>query len=212
MEIVAVDADNPDPLLLRRAADLVLRGEVVVCPTDTGYALSASALDRAAIDRVFELKGRKRGNPIHVAIASIRQAEKYARLNPLAEHLARIFLPGALTMVLPRREIVPPELVAGGDTIGIRIPACKVILALAGLIGLPLTATSANISGQPATYSIEEVAAQLGQADLLALDRGPIAPREVSTIVDLTTRPPRLLRQGRIPWEVIQKALKEIKE
>ena len=205
-----IDPINPDEKALERAARLIAKGEVIVCPTDTGYAFTANALDPRAVAKVFHLKGRVFSNPIHVAVSSLAEAEKYAHVTESARFLASRYLPGALTIVLKKTEVVPPMLVAGLDTVGIRIPDNKVVLRLAEMTGLPLTATSANISGKPGAYSIGEVAAQFG--DLLAqvamvLDQGPLKSRELSTIVDLSVSPPQLIRQGRISWLEIREAL-----
>ncbi|MFC1914449.1 L-threonylcarbamoyladenylate synthase [Chloroflexota bacterium] len=211
-EIATIDSGKPDSRLLRRAAGLIAAGEVLVCPTDTGYAFAANALDEGAIARVFRLKGRSFTNPVHVAVRSIEDAERYAEIDETARHIAEHFLPGALTMVLPRKEIVPDMLVAGLKTVGIRIPDNRVILNLAGMTRLPLTTTSANISGRPTPYTVREIIQQIGDniSDIsLILDQGTICPAEVSTIVDLTVSPPRLLRQGRIIWEEIQKVLQK---
>ncbi len=213
--IEMISADKPDLGILKQAAELIRQGRVLVCPTDTGYAFSVNALDRIAVAEVFDLKGRAYSNPIHVAVSSIVAAGKYARLNKIAEYLASYFLPGALTMVLPRKKIIPDLLVAGRDTIGIRIPDNKVILTLASITNLPLTATSANISGTPTPYRAEEVIEQLGKAIdsvALVLDQGTLHPPELSTIIDLTVAPPQLLRQGLIKWEDILKALKLLQE
>jgi L-threonylcarbamoyladenylate synthase len=209
-KIEKVDAASPDVKVLERAAKLINRGEVVICPTDTGYAFSADALNARAVARVFQLKGRAYSNPIHIAVNSILEAGKYAYLPDIARYLATRYLPGALTLVLKKREIVPAILVAGLDTIGIRVPDNQVILRLAEMTGRPLTATSANISGRPGTYSIEEVTAQFGASlapVAMVLDQGPLKARELSTIVDLTTSPPQLIRQGRISWLEIREAL-----
>ena len=211
VKVETVDTNNPDPKLLQYAAELISAGEVIVCPTDTGYAFSANALDEKAVAKVFKLKGRSYSNPIHIAVSSIQEAGSYAHLNKSARHLARIFLPGALTLVLPRKEIIPAMLVAGLNTVGIRIPNNKVILDLAAMTRLPLTTTSANISGQPTPYTAEEVVEQLGEASesiALILDQGPLATRELSTIVDLTVSPPQLIRQGLVSWLEIREVLK----
>ena len=208
--IEKVDPVNPDAKLLGRAARLIARGEVLVCPTDTGYAFSANALDTRAVAQVFHLKGRAYSNPIHIAVSSIAEVEKYAYVTESARYLAGRYLPGALTLVLKKKETVPSMLVAGLDTIGIRIPDNKIILRLAEMTGHPLTTTSANISGKPGTYSIEEVTAQLGESIppvAMILDQGPLKTRELSTIVDLTVSPPQLIRQGRISWLEIREAL-----
>jgi L-threonylcarbamoyladenylate synthase len=209
-KIVKIDPVNPDARLLERAARLISRGEVLVCPTDTGYALSADALDPRAVTKVFHLKGRAFSNPVHVAVSSIDEVEKYAHLTEAARYLAGRYLPGALTLVLKKKESVPAILVAGLDTVGIRVPDNKIILKLAEITGRPLTATSANISGRPGTYSIEEVVAQLGEnlaLVALVLDQGPLKTRELSTIVDLSVSPPQLIRQGRISWLEIRETL-----
>jgi L-threonylcarbamoyladenylate synthase len=205
-----IDPLSPDVKVIDRAARLIRRGEVIVCPTDTGYAFSADALDPRAVAKVFHLKGRAYSNPIHIAVNSIAEAEKYAHLTDIARYLASRYLPGALTLVLKKREIVPAMLVAGMDTVGIRIPDNKVILLLAEMAGRPLTATSANISGRPGTYSIDEVMAQLGDnlaPVAMVLDQGSLPSRELSTIVDLSVSPPQLIRQGRLSWLEVHEAL-----
>jgi L-threonylcarbamoyladenylate synthase len=209
-KIEKIDAINPDAKVLERAARLIERGEVIVCPTDTGYALSADALDARAVAKVFHLKSRAYSNPIHIAVNSIAGAEKYAHLTDAARYLASRYLPGALTLVLKKKEIVPAMLVANLDTVGIRVPDNKIILLLSEMTGRPLTATSANISGRPGTYSIEEVTAQLGDSlaqVAIVLDQGALRSRELSTIVDLTVSPPQLIRQGRISWLEIHETL-----
>ena len=213
VEIVLVNANKPSSRILKRAARLIAKGKVIVCPTDTGYALVANALDAKAVVKVFNLKGRAYSNPIHVAVNSMEAAGKYAHWNKVAEHLACNFLPGALTLVLPKKEIIPPLLVAGRDTIGIRIPDNKVILDLTAMTNLPLTATSANLSGQPTPYSVPEAIEQLGEAVenvALILDQGPLSARGLSTIVDLTVSPAQLIRQGRVSWLELRQALQSL--
>lgn len=209
--IEKIDAVNPDKGILEHAARLINKGEVVVCPTDTGYAFAANALDTRAIAKVFHLKGRSYSNPIHIAVSNIQEAEKYAHIDETARFLADRYLPGALTLVLTRKETVPSMLVAGLDTIGIRIPDNPAILRLAEMTGRPLTTTSANVSGRQGAYTVEEVEAQLGEniRDVpLILDQGPIKTRELSTIVDLTVSPPQLIRQGRVSWLELRDVLK----
>jgi len=210
-KIDKIDATNPDEDILEQAGRLINKGEVVVCPTDTGYAFAANALDTRAVAKVFHLKGRSYSNPIHVAVSSIEEAGKYAEIDATARFLADHYLPGALTLVLPKKEIIPSMLVAGLDTIGIRIPDNPVILRLVEMTGHPLTTTSANVSGKPGAYTVEEVEAQLGEnvRDVaLILDQGPLKVRELSTIIDLTNSPPQLIRQGRISWLELREVLK----
>lgn len=213
--IERIDAFNPDEEILGQAARFIKKGEVVVCPTDTGYAFAANALDTRAVAGVYHLKGRSFSNPIHIAVSSIEEAEKYADLDEVARFLAGRYLPGALTLVLPRKDIIPPMLVAGLNTVGIRIPDSRVMLRLVELTGCPLTATSANVSGRPGTYTVEEVEAQLGEdmsGVAVVLDQGPIKVRELSTIIDLTQSPPQLVRQGRISWLELRDVLKRFRK
>ena len=213
VEIEQIKAGKPSVRVLRKAARLIRKGAVIVCPTDSGYALAANALDTRAIVKVFYLKGRDYSNPIHVSVSSLEMAERYAHMSPEAEHLAHSFLPGALTMVLPKKEIVPSLLVAGKDTIGIRIPDNRTILDLASMTDLPITATSANASGQPTPYSVPEVLKLLGEAAeqvSLILDQGVIPSHGLSTIVDLTVSPPQLLRQGLVSWLEIRQVLQSV--
>jgi L-threonylcarbamoyladenylate synthase len=213
--IEKVDAATPDKKVIEHAAKLIIKGEVVVCPTDTGYAFAANALDARAVAKVFGLKGRSYNNPIHMATCSIEEAEKYAHVDKIARHLAARFLPGALTMVLPKKEIIPSMLVAGMNTIGIRIPNDRVILELLAKAGRPLTTTSANISGKPTPYSVEEILANMGdgiKGVAMILDRGPISKRELSTIVDLTASPPQLIRQGLVSWLEVREIINRFQD
>lgn len=215
VKIEVINPKRPSLRILRRAAKLISQGKVIVCPTDTGYALTTNALDPKAIVRVFNIKGRAYSNPIHIAVGSLEAAQKYAYFNQAAEYLARNFLPGALTLVLPKKEVIPSLLVAGRDTVGIRIPDNKIILTLATMTDLPLTATSANISGKPTPYSAQEVVEQLGEAVeevALILDQGQLPVRELSTIVDLSVSPPQLLRQGRVSWLELRQILQSLSD
>jgi L-threonylcarbamoyladenylate synthase len=214
-KIVKIDAANPEPKILEQAAKLILKGEVIVCPTDTGYAFGANALDVQAVARVFQLKGRVYSNPIHIAVRTIEDAENYAYVNEAAKYLAGRYLPGALTLVLKKKETIPMMLVAGLNTVGIRIPDNTTILKLVEMTGKPITTTSANISGKPGTYAVEEVTAQFGDSIeqvAMILDQGPIKIREVSTIIDMDTCPPQLIRQGKISWLEIRESLKRFEK
>ena len=213
IKIEKIDAASPDLNVLEQARKLIIKSGVIVCPTDTGYAFSANALDTRAIAQVFRLKGRSFTNPIHMAVSSIEDAETYVQVNEAARHLAKRFLPGALTLVLKRRENVPPLLVAGLNTVGIRVPDNRVIMNLVAKCERPLTTTSANISGQPTPYAVEEILEQMKENTKgisLILDQGPIIKRELSTIVDLTANPPQLIRQGRVSWLEIREVLNRL--
>ena len=183
---------------------------MLVLPTDTCYIFAANALDPVAVERVFAIKKRPLGQPIHMAVRDMDMAEKYVELNEAARLLAAMFLPGPLTLVLPKKEIVPDALVRGGQTLGIRVPDNRVLLEVVGAADLPVTATSANVSGLPTTYTVAEVLEQLGdQWDrlALALDQGPLLEVATSTIIDLSSSEPRILREGPISEAALVQAM-----
>lgn len=194
----------------RRAVEVLRAGGVVVYPSDTTYALGVDALNESAVERLFQLKGRARGKPVHLTIASIDHAGRYAVLGDDARRLMDAFLPGPLTVVAPRTPVVPDVLVAGLPSVGIRIPDHDVCLEMVQAVGTAVTATSANLSGAPAAYSVEDLVEQLGEAtegvDLI-LDHGALPEVAPSTVVDVSGSPPRVLRDGPISREELRRIL-----
>jgi len=210
--IYKVDPNNPEIEIIKKATNLIKSGHLVICPTDTAYMLSANALDKKAVRKIFAFKRRSLSNPIHVVVTSIKEAESYVFINENAKKIARRFLPGPLTLILPKRKIVPDILTANLQTLGIRIPENKICVKLAAQCGLPLSATSVNINKEKATYSVEEMKAQFGkQLDEipLILDAGKLLNIPVSTIVDLTGKKPRILREGPISGKDIMDLIVE---
>lgn len=198
---VFADPSDPDESILDVAAALLHKGRIIVYPTDTTYVFGANALDTCVITRLFQLKGRPTDKPCHVVVASLEMAERFVVLNQAARTLAQKFLPGPLTLVLPKRETVPDVLVGGLATLGIRIPDNKICLMLAQRAAIPITNTTANVSGGENPYTIDEVVKQFGpqmdQIDLV-IDQGPLLQKLPSTIIDLTMTPPLILREGPI--------------
>ena len=205
-----VDSQRPDESIISEAAELLRKGKVVVYPTDTIYALGVNALAHEAIERLFAIKERELNKPVHVVVDSLEMAEKYVVLNDAARQLAARFLPGPLTLILPKREVVPDILVGGQQTLGIRIPDNNVCLMLARSAGIPFTTTGANIAGGANPYTIDEAVNQLGphidQVDLL-IDQGPLAKRPPSTLIDLTGSTPKILRDGPISADEILRTI-----
>jgi len=132
---------------LRRAIEAATDGDLVVYPTETVYGLGGDALDPAAVERVFELKGRERSNPLSLGVPSVDAALRYTNPTEFAVAFARAFLPGPVTVIVERGDAVPDALTAGRDRVGIRVPDHAVARELLGETG-PLTATSANVSGR----------------------------------------------------------------
>lgn len=184
---------------VKRAVELLKAGEVVALPTETVYGLAANAFDAEAVSRIFEIKGRPAHNPIIVHVASAEMANRcVTEWPPMAEKLAKAFWPGALTVVLPRAEEIPDIVTAGGETVGIRWPSHPFIQEVIRACDFPLAAPSANLSNQISPTNAEHVAKQLGGKIPLIVDGGQSQVGIESTVVDLTVKPPRLLRPGMI--------------
>ena len=176
---------------------MLRRGGLVAFPTETVYGLGANALDAEAVRHIFAAKGRPATNPVIVHVAEIaRVREVVADWPPLAERLAGRFWPGPLTLVLPRHPALPALVTAGGPTVAVRVPLHPVALALLRAAVVPVAAPSANRSTRLSPTRAEHVLAGLaGRIDLL-LDGGPASGGLESTVLDVTTVPPRLLRRG----------------
>ena len=187
---------------LRRAVDLLRAGEVVALPTETVYGLAANALDEKAVAKIFEIKGRPAHNPIIVHVAGNEMAKSCVKIFPaLAEKLSKSFWPGPLTLVLPRAEIIPDNITAGGATLGVRWPSHPFIQAVIRECGFPLAAPSANLSNQISPTNAEHVRAQLGDKISLIINGGQSQVGIESTVLDLTVSPPKILRPGMIHAE-----------
>ena len=174
------DSDRTDEL--RAAATAVDRGELVVYPTETVYGLGADALDAAAVERVFDLKGRDRSNPLSLGVASVDDALRYTRPTERAVAFARAFLPGPVTVVVERGDRVPDALTAGRDRVGIRVPDHDLARALMAETG-PLTATSANVSGTGSVTGPGGLGERVREGVAAVIDGGE-TPGTESTVVD----------------------------
>ena len=189
---------------VRRATELLRAGEVVALPTETVYGLAANALDARAVAKIFAAKGRPAHNPVIVHVASLALARRCARAwPPLADRLAAKFWPGPLTLVLPRAREIPDNVAAGGDTVGVRWPAHPFIQAVIRACDFPLAAPSANVSNQVSPTNAEHVRDSLGDRIRLIVDGGQAQVGIESTVLDVSTRPLRILRPGMIHLETL---------
>jgi L-threonylcarbamoyladenylate synthase len=206
--VISIQGADQLAQTVEEAAAVLRSGGVVLYPTDTTYALAANALDEKTVDRVFQLKGRDYSKPIHVIVRDVEQAALYVVAGEMARLIANQFLPGALTLVLPQRENsgIPPLLVSGATTLGIRVPDHPVCNALSNALPFPVTTTSANRSGLPNTYAVEAVRQQLG-ADFekidLTLDVGELDSDSVSTVIAIEGESVKLIREGAILFSVL---------
>ena len=182
---------------IREAAEIIKNGGLVAFPTETVYGIGADAFNEEAVSRVYEAKGRPSDNPMIVHIARASDLGLLAsEIIPDVVKLADAFWPGPLTMVLPKREEVPFRVTGGLDTVGVRLPDSEIALALIRFAGTPVAAPSANISGRPSPTNAEHVIEDLnGKVDMILT--GPECRIGIeSTVVDMTTEPPRILRPG----------------
>src|SRR3989449_4209615 len=205
-EIVKISSERPEPSLIRYAADQIRAGEVLGMPTDTFYGLAADPFNLRAVERVYEIKSRSRHKPLSLLIESVDQAEQLAR--PLPEefyNLARRFWPGPLTIIVRAASRLPLKVTANTGNVALRVPNAKIPLAVVKAAGIPITATSANLSGASECTTAQQVRDQLQDRISIIVDGGT-SPREVaSTIVDLTDDDARwrVMREGAIPSQEI---------
>ena len=197
-----VTTDDP---AIRQAAELIRRGGLVAFPTETVYGLGANALDREAVLRIFEAKQRPAWDPIIVHACSIEMAQTLVSAWPeAAQMLSACFMPGPLTLLLPKRDIIPDACTAGRRKVGIRIPAHPVALALIEAAGVPIAAPSANRFGGASPTTASHVESDLdGRIDAI-LDAGPSEIGVESTVIDITAQPPIIYRPGGISREQIE--------
>jgi L-threonylcarbamoyladenylate synthase len=202
--ILTVDPLKPDPAPISEAAALIREGQLVAFPTETVYGLGANALDAEAVARIFEAKGRPSTDPVIVHIHSAEQLSDVTSAIPdLARVLMDAFWPGPLTLVLPRGPRIPPNVSAGLPTVGVRMPAHPIALALIAASRMPIAAPSANLFAHSSPTTAQHVLDDLGGRIALILDGGPTHVGVESTIVDLSGDRPRLLRPGGVPLNAL---------
>ena len=190
------------------AAAILRAGGLVGIPTETVYGLGANGLDGGAVRRIFEAKGRPQDNPLILHLTGAQWLPRYCREIPsMAYVLARKFWPGPLTMILKRGELVPDETTAGLDTVAVRCPNHPVTLAIIREAGVPIAAPSANVSGRPSCTTAQAVMEDMEGKIEGVVDGGPCVVGVESTILDLTCRPPRLLRPGGLPVEELERLI-----
>jgi L-threonylcarbamoyladenylate synthase len=205
-EILKINQETPEASLVKYAAEQIRAGQVLGMPTDTFYGLAADPFNLRAVDRVYEIKSRLRHKPLSLLIESVDQAEELTR--PLPEEfykLARRFWPGPLTIIVKAASRLPLKVTANTGNVALRVPAAKIPLEVIRTAGIPITATSANLSGAAECTTAVQVRDQLRDRISIILDGGT-SPREIpSTIVDLTDDDARwsILREGAIPSQDI---------
>jgi L-threonylcarbamoyladenylate synthase len=219
-DVIRIDTVVHDPVRLAAAlaepAACLRRGGLVAFPTETVYGLGAHALDRTAVRRIFDAKGRPGSDPLIVHAASLDAIRPLvttlpARLDGLVQRLAARFWPGPLTLVLPRAPVVPDEVTAGLDTVAVRVPAHPVALALLRAAGVPVAAPSANLFSRPSPTRAAHVLEDLdGRFDIL-VDGGSTTVGVESTVLDLSGPTATILRPGAVTLEMLRDLVPDVR-
>jgi len=202
---------------VERGISILLEGGIVAYPTDTLYGLGASASLPQAIERVYKVKNRPLNMPLPLLLADASQIAEFAQsVPPITWLLVESFMPGALTIVLPKSDSVSDIITGGGATVAVRIPAHPIPIALVRGLGTAIVGTSANLSGRPSPLTADEVYSQLGNLVNLIIDGGRCPGGVESTVVDVTGPIPMVLREGAISVEALKKVcgnivLREVK-
>lgn len=189
------------------AVDALRRGFVVLFPTDTVYALAVDPSNEMAVRRLFAGKRRDLGKAIPLIAADMRQVDDFAALRGRTRILAEAFWPGPLTLLVNAPRSLPSAVHGGTRKVGIRVPAHPVARELARQLGRPITATSANLSGDTPITDLKELSDALREVVSVVIDDGPLAGAAVSTIVDADSDPPVLIRHGAISMDEVERVL-----
>lgn len=209
-EILRIHPDEPEPFLIDYVVSSLNAGNVVALPTDTFYGLAVDPVNLHAVDRIYDIKTRARHKPLSLLIAEVAQAYEHARqLDSAFDRLAEKFWPGPLTLVVKAGSKLPLRVTANTGNLALRVPEAAICRSVVARLGLPITATSANLSGQPECTHAFGVLDQLGDQLPLIVDGGPTARSVPTTIVDLSGggNSWMILREGAIPTYEIALAL-----
>ncbi|MBS3908088.1 MAG: threonylcarbamoyl-AMP synthase [Actinobacteria bacterium] len=206
-ELIAVDPDNPDAADLRAAAKAAREGALVVFPTDTVYGVGTSALVPEAARDIYAAKERPADKPLILLIADPEDVYKYVTgVDDAARELMRAYWPGALTLIFKKSPVVPAAVTAGGETVGVRCPNNAVARMLIRSAGVALATTSANIADKPSPKNAGEAGALAGRVDFI-IDGGESPLGIESTVLDVSTARPELLREGYVTWDELKEKL-----
>lgn len=210
-KIIQINRDNFTDAELLEAAEILRNGGLVAIPTETVYGLGANALDESASKKIYEAKGRPSDNPLIAHISCMDELSALVSEIPEAgRKLAEKYWPGPLTMVFPKKDIVPYGTTGGLETVAIRMPSDPVANRLIKLAGVPVAAPSANTSGRPSPTKAEHVVEDMNGKIEMIIDSGEVGIGVESTIVDVSGKIPMLLRPGAITMEMLRETLGEV--
>jgi len=194
---------------IRKASKVVKNGGLVVYPTDTVYGLGCNPFSARAVKRVFKVKGERKEKPLPILASDIKFIEKIAHINNRARKIAERHWPGPLTLVVPKKPALPNALTCGLASVGVRIPNHKVAVQLISLCDGLLVGTSANKTGEKPPKTAREANKQVGKEVDIVLDGGPTTLRQESSVIDLTSKKPKMQREGPIKLTDVLNALQD---
>ncbi|MHA1379074.1 MAG: L-threonylcarbamoyladenylate synthase [Candidatus Helarchaeota archaeon] len=197
-KIVKIDPNNIDRKKIETAANLIKEGKLVVYPTDTVYGLGTDPLNILAVRKLLEVKGRPEQKGLPVLASSLESVKRIANLSIQVEVIGKAYWPGPLTMIVPKSDTLPPIVTGGRKNVAIRIPQNPIALLLSELSDGLIIGTSANKSNQPSPKNAAEANKQIGKKIDLIIDGGPSKLGISSTIIDMTKKPPKIIREGPI--------------
>jgi tRNA threonylcarbamoyl adenosine modification protein (Sua5/YciO/YrdC/YwlC family) len=209
-EILRIDPDEPEAALIDRVVECIYSGHVAALPTDTFYGLAVDPVNLRAVDRIYELKTRARHKPLSLLIADVSQAYELARgIDTAFDRLAERFWPGPLTIIVKAGSKLPLRVTANTGNVALRVPEAAICRAVVAKLGLPITATSANLRGAEECTQAKTVLEQFGDKIPMIVDGGPTRRATATTIVDLSGGPNSwmIIREGAIPTHEIALAL-----
>jgi L-threonylcarbamoyladenylate synthase len=200
MEILKINSQN-FKRVIEKVIKFIKEGKVIVFPTDTVYGLIANATDKKAVEKIFKIKKRKKGKEIPIFVKDLKMAKKLAKIEKSEEEFLKKVWPGKVTVILKKKN---------QGKIGLRIPKYRLVNLLLEKLKKPLTGTSANISGRPASTEIKKIIKQFENQKIkpdLIVDAGNLKPAKPSTVIDLTTQRPKIQRKGEISKRELLKLL-----
>ena len=202
-EVINIDNLSPEPEKIARAAEVIKQGGLVAFPTETVYGLGADATDETAAKKIYAAKGRPSDNPLIIHISRVEDAELYAHTSDLYYKLAKAFMPGPLTVIMPKKDTIPLSVTGGLDSVAVRCPSHPIAKALIAASDTAIAAPSANLSGSPSPTLAEHVIADLDERVDMIISGGSAEIGLESTIVKITEDSLTLLRPGAVTYDAL---------
>ena len=203
--VFRTNGQSPDKKIIKKCADIILSGGIVIFPTETVYGIGVNGYDEKAIKRLYEAKKRPFDKPLAMHISDAETAKKLGRLDQRASEFISRFMPAPVMLIVARNECVPDIAVSGGDTVGLRFPSNRIFIELSKAAGVPIAATSANISGFESAKDSADLDSLQSIADAV-IDGGRCEYSLESTILSLVGEP-KILRRGSFPREKIEEVI-----